>query len=175
MMGLQSNCVCDRGFYSTDPSVRFPTCLPCPVGGNCSALGVTQYQIKALPTYFLGSDETHLAFFECFNGEACSPAEDDEGDCAFPHTGRLCARCEAGYAMESNVCQECGSKGSKVIFLVIAVAALGLLLGFVVFRATKIDSVNGLAVSQAMVHFISKSCSLFFKNSFPLFRSSRSC
>jgi len=68
----RQKCECNAGLYMPyyTPNSNVFTCMPCPIGGDCTQSGTAWYNIQALPGYWRANNHT-LNFYECFIRSYC--------------------------------------------------------------------------------------------------------
>lgn len=121
-----------------------PMCEVCPIGGNCTGLGVET--IGALPGFYRTRRDT-TSFTECLNPEACLGGVDST--CLVANnsgfTGTLCANCLPGYAHPSingkfpPRCVDCGNDGVNAGIFLLQWFAIIVVIAFI----TKMNSRPG--------------------------------
>jgi hypothetical protein len=130
-------CVCAAGTYNSNlaGTDQSPTCIPCPVGANCTALGVTLLTMESSSGYYRPPWGMTTAEFwrchgdrnDCAGGASSSAAleastleaarvvergalvaDGDQFQCAKANTGVLCSQCRPGYQRTDGVkCESC--------------------------------------------------------------------
>jgi hypothetical protein len=111
------------------------TCLPCPVGGNCTAAVpgavVTLDDIVSVPGWWASPSSDGSAFYLCRVHAACLPGSRANGTrsrCSDGYTGALCDTCVRGFYTRLGECEPCpasrGGAAGVTTSVLIALAAL---------------------------------------------------
>ena len=137
-------CVCDEELLeiARDPSTGFPSCRGCPLGGNCTARGVSTRTMPVLPHQYRASSNT-TKVHACTLHAACCGGSNVTTSCCEGYTGHLCEVCdyEKGFARKFGLmCTKC-SEGEGVQQLFTNLAVLGVLI---------------LAIATVTIHYIKR-------------------
>ena len=101
-------------------------CVPCPYGGDCSAVDAMVPSIAASPGFW-GSHQ-QPTFVRCPHMPACAGGNATDAvisACAPAHRGRLCAECASGYHPQvGGACVACPGPAAAVPAVAAAVALL---------------------------------------------------
>lgn len=158
----QLACICSPGAYQTGESrveaagkvYAVASCSDCPVGSNCSKMGMKKGALQALPSFWTRIGSNNDAFIPCVN-QACAGGTDI---CKEGHKGNMCTVCSKGYGRDGQyACTRCDFGAPAMVARVaIAVVALFCLFYYGVYtiRSTRDRSKKGIT-SMTVKIFIS--------------------
>jgi hypothetical protein len=78
--------------YQVNGVYQLPSCMTCPIGADCAAIGVRIATVTALPGYWPEVRNTNTKFIKCLSGNCVGGTS----VCAANYTGNLCTECPNG-------------------------------------------------------------------------------
>lgn len=102
-------CTCDIGYYQANTTTF--SCIPCPKGAKCEAVGITAESIPTSTGWWRSQESAQ--FYRCIHERHCAGGVVSE--CGANREGPLCALCKPGYAATSSdsECKSCPTQTSS--------------------------------------------------------------
>ena len=126
----EDQCVCQVGYFSAND-----TCKVCPLGTDCSSVGVTVATLPLLPNWWRLPNSTELK--RCFATSNCTGGQDALELCGDGYEGPFCGLCATQYLRSFGRCEPCkGSVGPAVIAVAVTLIVL-LMLGLALRRTVR--------------------------------------